>query len=95
MNYPWATGADPNGQYNAGESYVLFGRVDFTTAALNVSTLEPFEQLFASNTGNAVISTGQNWTLGSTTTTDNIFFEEHNTGVSPLLVDTNITQMIT
>ncbi len=90
-----APGADSNGQYNAGESYVIFGRADFTAVVLNVGTLEPFAQLLASNAANAVMSTGQNWTFGSATTADNIFFDQHNAGVSPLLVGTDITQMIT
>jgi hypothetical protein len=34
--------AAPTVKVLAGESYVLFGRADFTAAALNSGTLEPF-----------------------------------------------------
>jgi len=35
--------ANPSGPGSTGESYVIF-ETDFTTAALNVGTLEPFDQ---------------------------------------------------
>jgi hypothetical protein len=84
-------GTAANSQNSPGESYVIFGRADFTAAALNVGTLAPFTQLLASNTGNAVISTEQKWAFGSATTADNIFFDPHSIGVAPFLVGTDIT----
>jgi hypothetical protein len=88
--------ADPNGQSYAGESYVIFGRADFTASALDVATLEPINQLVSSgSTDNAVMPTRQDWTFGSTTTADNIFYDQHNARVAPLLFGTDITQVTT
>ncbi|MBW4641106.1 MAG: FG-GAP repeat protein [Gloeocapsa sp. UFS-A4-WI-NPMV-4B04] len=89
-----ASAADLNDQSSVGESYVIFGRADFT-AALNVVTLEPFAQLLASDTGNAVMFPEQNLLFSSTNIADNIFFDQHNAKVSPLLGGTDITPMIT
>ena len=47
------------------------------------------------NAGDTATSTGQGWTLGGTTTLNGTLYERYTVGAATLLVDTDITQMIT
>jgi hypothetical protein len=79
------------GAPGANESYVIFGRADFTTFVTGADTSETFEELLVGNTSNALMPSRPDATFGSTTAADNIFLDQHNVGVAPLIVSTDIT----
>jgi len=57
------SGASSNGQETSLLSYVIFGRADFTAAALDVAAQSQW--LLASVMLNAVMPTRQDWTFNS------------------------------
>jgi hypothetical protein len=83
--------ANSNGQNNAGESYVIFGRADFTAFVTGADTSETFEQLLVGNTNNALMPSRQDLPFGSTTAADNILLNQHNTELAGLLGGIDIT----
>jgi uncharacterized protein with PIN domain len=79
------------GAPGASESYVVFGRADFTAFVTGADTSETFEQLLVGNTNNALMPSRQDWTFGSTTAADNIFLNQHNSQLAGLLGGIDIT----
>lgn len=73
-----------------GNNSLKFTRLDL----LNLS--DTTNQLIVNgNAGDAVTSTEQGWTAGSTTTLNGILYDCYTVGAATLLVDTDITQTIT
>jgi hypothetical protein len=79
------------GGSGASESYVIFGRADFTAFMTGADTSETFEQLLVGNTNNALMPSRQDLPFGSTTAADNIFLNQHNTELAGLLGGNDIT----
>ncbi len=73
-----------------GNNSLIFNRLDVLDLSDTTNRL-----IVNGNAGDAVTSAGQGWTLGGTTTLNGILYDRYTVGAATLLVDTDITQMIT